>query len=126
MAGRKAAMYLRMSDPRQECSTEIQEKLIRNYADNNGIEIVRAYADEGKSGVVATGRNSFQKLIADVKNREAELDFHCCWFMTFPGGAVSNAPMKAPIMNTSAALQGWKFITLLNNSQMMARPFLSW
>ncbi len=75
MAGRKAAMYLRMSDPRQECSTEIQEKLIRNYADNNGIEIVRAYADEGKSGVVATGRNSFQKLISDVKNREAELDF---------------------------------------------------
>lgn len=75
MAGRKAAMYLRMSDPRQECSTEIQEKLIRNYADNNGIEIVRVYADEGKSGVVATGRNSFHKLIADVKNREAELDF---------------------------------------------------
>ncbi len=73
--GKKAAMYLRMSDPRQECSTEIQEKIIRAYAEKNDIEIVRTYADEGKSGVVATGRHSFQKLIADVENKEADLNF---------------------------------------------------
>ena len=75
MAGRKAAMYVRMSDPRQECSTEIQEKIIRDYASNNGIEIICTYSDEGKSGVVARGRHSFQKLIADVKDKEVELDF---------------------------------------------------
>ncbi len=75
VGGKKAAMYLRMSDPRQECSTEIQEKIIRAYAEKNDIEIVCTYADEGKSGVVATGRHSFQKLIADVENKEADLDF---------------------------------------------------
>ncbi len=75
MVGRKAAMYVRMSDPRQECSTEIQEKIIRDYASSNGIEIICTYSDEGKSGVVAKGRNSFQKLIADVKDKEVELSF---------------------------------------------------
>lgn len=72
---RKAAMYLRMSDPRQECSTEIQEKIIRTYAEKNNIEIICTYSDEGKSGVVATGRHSFQKLMADVENKEAALSF---------------------------------------------------
>ncbi|MEO5368010.1 MAG: recombinase family protein, partial [Magnetococcus sp. WYHC-3] len=58
-----------------DIKTEIQEKIIRAYAEKNDIEIVCTYADEGKSGMVATGRHSFQKLIADVENKEADLNF---------------------------------------------------
>lgn len=75
LSGKKAAIYLRMSDDRQECSTEIQEKIIRVYADKNDIEIVRIYTDEGKSGVVIKGRHSFQKLIHNVQLEKQEFGF---------------------------------------------------
>ena len=71
----KAAMYLRMSDPRQECSAEIQEKIIREYARERNIEIVRTYVDEGKSGVIARGRHSFQKMISNVETEKKEFGF---------------------------------------------------
>lgn len=75
LSGKKAAIYLRMSDDRQECSTEIQEKIIRVYADKNDIEIVRIYTDEGKSGVVIKGRHSFQTLIHNVRSEKQEFGF---------------------------------------------------
>ena len=62
----RAAQYVRMSTEHQQYSTHNQADKIQEYADQRGIEIVRTYADEGKSGLSIDGRASLQKLIADV------------------------------------------------------------
>ena len=61
MKGRKAAMYVRMSTDHQRYSTENQEQAIRDYADRRNIEIIKTYADEGKSGLSIGGREALQR-----------------------------------------------------------------
>ena len=46
----RAAMYVRMSTDHQKYSTENQSDAIRKYAEERGFELVRSYADAGKSG----------------------------------------------------------------------------
>jgi DNA invertase Pin-like site-specific DNA recombinase len=64
----RAAQYVRMSTEHQQYSTLNQADKIREYADKRGIEIVRTYADDGKSGLSIGGRASLQRLIADVES----------------------------------------------------------
>lgn len=54
----RAAEYVRMSTEHQQYSTENQADKIREYAARRNIEIVRTYADEGKSGLRIDGRRS--------------------------------------------------------------------
>lgn len=61
-----AAAYVRMSTDHQKYSTDNQLKAIGEYAAKNGLEIVKVYADEGKSGVSATGRDAFKEMLDDV------------------------------------------------------------
>ncbi len=63
----RAAEYVRMSTEHQQYSTENQEDAIRQYAARRGIEIVRTYADEGKSGLSIDGRDALKLLIDDVQ-----------------------------------------------------------
>jgi DNA invertase Pin-like site-specific DNA recombinase len=63
----RAAQYVRMSTEHQQYSTNNQADKILEYAQRRNIEIVRTYADEGKSGLSLGGRASLQKLIADVE-----------------------------------------------------------
>jgi len=70
-AGR-AAEYVRMSTEHQQYSTENQHDRIREYATRRGLEIVRTYADEGKSGLRIDGRQALQNLISDVVNGNAD------------------------------------------------------
>ena len=63
----RAAQYVRMSTEHQKYSTENQADIISLYAVQRGFEIVRTYADEGKSGLRLEGRDSLKKLIADVE-----------------------------------------------------------
>ena len=70
---RRAAQYVRMSTEHQQYSTENQGDKIKEYAARNDIEIVRTYADEGKSGLNIGGREGLQKLLADV--RAGKTDF---------------------------------------------------
>src|SRR6056300_456309 len=49
----KAAQYVRMSTEHQQYSTQNQADKIQEYADKRGIEIIKTYADEGKSGLSA-------------------------------------------------------------------------
>jgi len=42
------------------------------YADRHGYEIVRTYADEGRSGLRLEGRDALQRLIADVESGAAD------------------------------------------------------
>jgi len=70
----RAAQYVRMSTEHQQYSTHNQADKILEYAERRGIEIVRTYADEGKSGLSIGGRASLQKLIADVESGAADFN----------------------------------------------------
>lgn len=66
--GGRAVAYVRMSTEHQQYSTENQLDVIRTFADSRGLEIVRVYADEGKSGLRLDGRDSLKRLISDVES----------------------------------------------------------
>ena len=51
----RAAQYVRMSTEHQQYSTHNQADKIKEYAERRNIEIVRTYADEGKSGLFIGG-----------------------------------------------------------------------
>ena len=68
----RAAQYVRMSTEHQQYSTENQSDKIREYATRRHIEIVRTYADEGKSGLRIDGRQALQQLIEDVQSGNAD------------------------------------------------------
>ncbi len=68
----RAVEYVRMSTEHQQYSTENQADKIREYAARRGIEIVRTYADAGKSGLRIDGRVSLQQLIKDVESGTAD------------------------------------------------------
>jgi DNA invertase Pin-like site-specific DNA recombinase len=70
----RAAEYVRMSTEHQKYSTENQAEAIRRYADQRGIQIVRTYADEGKSGLKLDGRDALKRLINDVQNGRADFE----------------------------------------------------
>jgi len=63
----KGAMYIRMSTELQVESPENQERAIRTYAAQYGIEIIKVYADLGVSGINTEKREQFQALIDDVE-----------------------------------------------------------
>lgn len=63
----RAAEYVRMSTEHQQYSTLNQNDKIRDYAAHRNMEIVRTYADEGKSGLRIDGRQALQQLLSDVQ-----------------------------------------------------------
>ena len=68
----RAAEYVRMSTEHQKYSTENQAQIIRRYAEGRSIEIVRTYADHGKSGLRLDGRDALKQLIDDVRAGRAD------------------------------------------------------
>lgn len=68
----RAAQYVRMSTEHQQYSTENQAEVIGRYAAQRGFEIVRTYADAGKSGLQLGGREALQRLLADVEGGQAD------------------------------------------------------
>ena len=63
-----------MSTEHQQYSTHNQSDKIREYADKRGFQIVRTYADDGKSGLSIGGRASLLRLIADVESGAADFN----------------------------------------------------
>lgn len=70
----RAAEYVRMSTEHQKYSTDNQSAEIRRYAERRGFQIVRTYADEGKSGLRIDGRASLQQLLDDIENHRADFE----------------------------------------------------
>ena len=62
------AAYVRMSTEHQQYSTENQLDRIKEYAASRGMQIVRVFADEGKSGLSVKGRESLRRMIAEVEH----------------------------------------------------------
>ena len=67
-----AAQYVRMSTEHQQYSTENQRDAIADYAKARGYEIVKTYADDGKSGLRIEGRESLRRMLDDVQTGKAE------------------------------------------------------
>ncbi|MFT3987976.1 MAG: recombinase family protein [Aestuariivirga sp.] len=65
-------MYVRMSTEHQKYSTENQGDAIHFYAKDRGFEIVKTYADEGKSGLRLSGRDALKLLFDDVQGGKAD------------------------------------------------------
>jgi DNA invertase Pin-like site-specific DNA recombinase len=63
-----------MSTEHQKYSTENQGDAIRVYAETHGMEIIRTYADAGKSGLSIKGRDALQRLIKDVETGAADFE----------------------------------------------------
>jgi DNA invertase Pin-like site-specific DNA recombinase len=63
-----------MSTEHQQYSTENQSGIIRQYAGQRGMAIVRTYTDAGKSGLRIDGRNALKQLIQDVESGQAGFD----------------------------------------------------
>jgi DNA invertase Pin-like site-specific DNA recombinase len=70
----RAAQYVRMSTEHQQYSTHNQADKMLEYAERRNIQIVRTYADEGKSGLSIDGRASLQRLIADVESGHTDFN----------------------------------------------------
>ncbi len=71
---RRAAQYVRMSTDHQRYSTENQSDAIKHYAEQRGIEIVRTYSDQGKSGLKIQGRDGLKQLIDDIQSGQADFE----------------------------------------------------
>jgi len=70
----RAAMYVRMSTEHQKYSTDNQSAAIHRYAEKRSYDVVRTYADEGKSGLRLDGRDALKKLLLDVESGGAPFE----------------------------------------------------
>jgi DNA invertase Pin-like site-specific DNA recombinase len=69
-----AAQYLRMSTELQKYSIKNQSDVIADYAQNNGMHVIRTYADKGKSGLKIDGRDALKRLISDVEGGQSDFE----------------------------------------------------
>ena len=56
---RGVAYYRHSARDRQENSVAIQQELVQKRASEHGVDIVHEFADRGKSGLTAEGRDGF-------------------------------------------------------------------
>jgi DNA invertase Pin-like site-specific DNA recombinase len=63
------AEYVRMSTDKQQYSITNQQITIRDFAARRGFEVIRSYADLGKSGVTLKGRGGLRRLLRDAVTR---------------------------------------------------------
>jgi DNA invertase Pin-like site-specific DNA recombinase len=61
-----------MSTELQQYSPENQAEVIKRYAASRGLEIVKTYADHGRSGLNLSGRDGLRDLLRDVESGTAE------------------------------------------------------
>ena len=65
------AYYRHSARDRQENSVAIQQEMVREWAEANGVDIIHEFADRGKSGLTAEGRDGFTDMMENwVKNRD--------------------------------------------------------
>lgn len=71
MPERSAVAYYRHSaQDRQKNSVEIQSDQVRAWAAKNEVTIIEEFADHGKSGLTAEGRDGFNAMMEQVRTRK--------------------------------------------------------
>jgi DNA invertase Pin-like site-specific DNA recombinase len=72
----KAVAYYRHSaQDRQENSIPIQRDRVSKFAREHGIEIIREFADYGKSGLSTEGREDFKKIMEMIVDTSKEFEY---------------------------------------------------
>ncbi len=69
---RRCAAYVRMSTEHQKYSTANQLDFIREDARRRGLEILKLYSDEGKSGLTFEKREALKAMIAEIEAGRAD------------------------------------------------------
>jgi DNA invertase Pin-like site-specific DNA recombinase len=70
----RAAMYVRMSTEHQQYSTENQEEVIKKYAIQRDLVIVKHFVDYGRSGLTLSGRLALRELLEEVQSGTADFE----------------------------------------------------
>jgi len=78
MPFRAVAYYRHSAQDRQENSVAIQQEQVRQWAQANGVEIIREFADRGKSGLTAEGRDGFNDMMENWVKGEKDFQFVLC------------------------------------------------
>lgn len=71
-SAKRVVMYVRMSTESQDYSTDHQRAKIREYSAANGMQIIREYVDDGKSGLDIKRRAGLSSLMRDVQSPEPD------------------------------------------------------
>lgn len=74
-AAKAVAYYRHSAQDRQENSIPIQREQVRKFAGEHGVEIVREFADHGKSGLSTEGRDGFNEVLRLVADPAHEFDY---------------------------------------------------
>jgi DNA invertase Pin-like site-specific DNA recombinase len=56
----------------------IQQELVRAWAEANGVDIIHEFADRGKSGLTAEGRDGFNDMMENWVSKRQDFDFILC------------------------------------------------
>lgn len=75
---RAVAYYRHSAQDRQENSVAIQQEQVRQWARENGVEIVQEFADRGKSGLTAEGRDGFNDMMENWVKVRGDFEFVLC------------------------------------------------
>jgi DNA invertase Pin-like site-specific DNA recombinase len=75
---RAVAYYRHSAQDRQENSVSIQQEQVRQWAQQNGVEIVQEFADRGKSGLTAEGRDGFNDMMENWVKKNGDFDYVLC------------------------------------------------
>ena len=72
------AYYRHSAKDRQENSVAIQQDLVQKWARENGVEIIHEFADRGKSGLTAAGRDAFNDMMENWVRKRDDFAFVLC------------------------------------------------
>ena len=75
---RAVAYYRHSAQDRQENSVAIQQEQVRQWAMANGIAIIHEFADRGKSGLTAEGRDAFKDMMENWVKLRNDFSFVLC------------------------------------------------
>ncbi len=75
---RAVAYYRHSAQDRQENSIPIQRDQVCEWAEHHGVEIIKEFADAGKSGLDAEGRPEFTAMMNDWVKQKHDFDYVLC------------------------------------------------
>lgn len=75
---RAVAYYRHSAQDRQENSIPIQQDQVREWAHKNGVEIIREFADAGKSGLTSEGRPAFTEMMDEWVKTRSDFTYILC------------------------------------------------
>ena len=72
------AYYRHSAQDRQENSIPIQREQVREWAEKNGVEIIKEFEDAGKSGLNAEGRPAFTEMMDQWVKQRDDFEYVLC------------------------------------------------